>query len=414
MSRGSRELPGPGLDTVELGRIERLLAESDSQDVGRLFTEAELKDAGEGPQRVPRLAARFAAKEACCKLFPRELALGMIGPADFSVRRDAYGAPRVEVSRDAQYVLDRRCLAGISVSLTHTDASASAIATAQPRMIDVPWFGRMLYHLAPFRRRVVLDNLRRVFGDVLGEEDIQRLAQAYCAHFARFLVEFARMPFMSDARRKAWVRVENAESAIRAQAQGKGLLLLTGHFGNWEVATVIGMRQFPQYRGALHVVRRPLKPALLNAFVNRRFQRSGFGTLPKRGSLQVILDLLAEGAVLVYVLDQHAGGNDGVVVDFLGQPAGTFKSLAVLALHTGAPVVPVCGWREPDGRHVLRFEDPVPLIECDDPGEAIRRNTQSYSTALERMLLRHPEQWIWMHRRWKAAAASQVTPAPAS
>ena len=101
------------------------------------------------------------------------------------------------------------------------------------------------------------------------------------------------------------------------------------------------------------------------------------------------------------MFDQHAGGADGIPVDFFGHPAGTFKSLAVLALSTGAPVIPASSWREPDGTHVLRFEEPLPLIECEDVGEAIRRNTRAYNAALERMLLRHPEQWIWMHRRWK-------------
>ena len=191
------------------------------------------------------------------------------------------------------------------------------------------------------------------------------------------------------------------ESPIRAHEQGRGVLLLTGHFGNWEVATVAGITQFPQYRGLFHFVRRPFKPALLNEFVTRRFQRSGFGTLAKRGSLDAILELLGRGAIIVYVFDQHAGAKDGIPVDFFGHPAGTFKSLAVLALNTGAPVIPASSWREPDGTHVLRFEEPLPLIECDDIGEAIRRNTRAYNAALERMLLRHPEQWIWMHRRWK-------------
>ena len=89
---------------------------------------------------------------------------------------------------------------------------------------------------------------------------------------------------------------------------------------------------------------------------------------------------------------------------FTGYPAGTFKSVAILALTTGAPVIPASSWREPDGSHVLHFEEPLPLIECDDPGETIRRNTRSYNAALERLLLRHPEQWIWMHRRWKLDA----------
>jgi KDO2-lipid IV(A) lauroyltransferase len=398
-----------GLDTVEIVRLERLLLETAPEDLGRLFTEAELADAGQGPQRATRLAARFAAKEACCKLFPRETALGLIGPADFSIRRDAYGAPTVQLSHDAQALLYRYYLEAIRVSLTHTEASASAIAWADPRNIQVPWFGKFLYYGFPFRRRVVLGNLRRAF-DSLTEDQLRRLAQAYCGHFIRFLVEFVRFPLMSRARRQSWVRVENVESPIRAHDQGKGLLLLTGHFGNWEVATVAGLTQFPQYRGLFYFVRRPLKPFWLNEFVNYRFRRSGFGTLAKRGSLETILDLLSKGAILVYVLDQHAAGSDGIPVDFLGHPARTFKSLAVLALNTGAPVIPACCWREPDGSHVLRFEDPLPLIESDDIGEAIRQNTRSYNAALERMLLRHPEQWIWMHRRWKIDASPPRTP----
>ena len=101
MTPDPSQLPGPGLDTVEIARVERLLRERTPEELRRLFTEVELQDAGEGPQRAARLAARFAAKEACCKLFPRETALGVIGPADFSIRRDAYGAPCVELSREA-------------------------------------------------------------------------------------------------------------------------------------------------------------------------------------------------------------------------------------------------------------------------------------------------------------------------
>ena len=99
------------------------------------------------------------------------------------------------------------------------------------------------------------------------------------------------------------------------------------------------------------------------------------------------------------------------MADFLGHPASTFKSLAVLALNTGAPVIPALCWRGSDGTHVLRFEEPLPLIECEHPGEAIRQNTRSYNTALEKILLRHPEQWIWMHRRWKIGAAPRPAPA---
>src|SRR5262245_50151966 len=287
-----------GLDTVEIARMERLLQANPAEQLASVFSAGELESAGQGQGRAASLAARFAAKEACCKLFPRETALGTITAADFAVDRDGYVAPCVRASDNARAVLDRHRVAEIRVSLTHTETSASAIAWAEPRRTEAPWFGRWLYHLLPYRRGVVLGNLRRVFGDVLSEEEIRRLAQAYYAHYGRFLWEFGRFPFMSQQRRRSWIRVENMDAPLRAHRKGKGVLLLTGHFGNFEVSTVAGIGQFPQYRGLLHFVRRPIKTRIINDFVTRRFQRAGFGVLPKRGSLDRILDLLARGAII--------------------------------------------------------------------------------------------------------------------
>jgi KDO2-lipid IV(A) lauroyltransferase len=391
-----------GIDTVEISRVERLLADLQADELRKIFTERELQDAGQGAGRTASLAARFAAKEACCKLFPRETSLDTIEPSDFGVERDAYGAPHVVASPKAQAVLDRHRIAAIRVSLTHTDTSASAVAMAELKKTEVPWFGKLLYYLLPYRRGLVLENMRRAFGDVLPAEEIRRLAQAYYGHYARFAKEYVTVPFMSAERRKDYVRVENKESPIRAHEKGRGLLVLTGHFGNWEVSTTSGIKQFPQYKNLFQFVRRPLKPKFFNDLITWKFRRAGFGTISKFGSLDTILDLLAGGAIIVFIYDQHAGRKDGVVVDFLGHPAGTFKSLALIAMSTGAPVIPASSWREPDGTHVLRFEDPLTLIDCENVNEAIRKNTQLFNDTLGRLLLRHPEQWIWMHRRWKA------------
>lgn len=267
--------------------------------------------------------------------------------------------------------------------------------------VRVPFIGKLIYHLLPIRRRVMRSNLRRVFAGELDDEAIVRLAQAHYAHLARFLVEFVCFPFSSPARRAALARVENADACLRAHAKGKGVLVLTGHLGNWEVATVAGIGGFPQYRDRFHILRRPLYPPALDWLVTRRFRRAGLQVLPKKGALDRLLDRLAAGDAVAFVLDQHAGGRDGVWVDFFGHPAGTFRSLAIIALATGAPVVPMATWREPDGTHVLRFEEALPLLRRDDVGEAIRDNTRAYNAALERLILRHPEQWFWMHRRWK-------------
>src|SRR5262245_45440452 len=186
-----------GLDGGEVAGIEKLLATTPPADLIKFFSPTELDESGSGPGRAASLAARFAAKEACCKLFPRETALQLIAPPDFSVQRDNYGAPTVRVSTAAQTAMDRYRVGAIRLSLTHTSTSASAMAWAEPRQIEVPWFGKLLYYLFPFRRGLVLSNMRLVFGDVLNSDEIRRLAQAYFGHFVRFMIEFVKLPFMS-------------------------------------------------------------------------------------------------------------------------------------------------------------------------------------------------------------------------
>jgi KDO2-lipid IV(A) lauroyltransferase len=393
-----------GIDTVAIARIERLLRETPPSGLLQIFSAEELTHAGDGPGRAASLAARFAAKEACVKLFPREAALWQIEPQDFSVTRDNYGAPQVVCTPRAAAVLARHRVGRIALSLTHEAGSASAVALAEPMTTEVPLAGRLLYTLLPLRRRVILANLERVFGETVSHAEIVRLAQAHYGHLWRLAGEFFRFRWMSRARKAALIRVENVDVLLAALAEGKGVLCLTGHFGNWEVATIAGLDQYPGRRGQFHFVRRAIKPRWLDAFVTRRFNKAGFGVIPKRGSLDFILERLAAGDMIVFPFDQHAQPPDGIEVDFFGHPAWTFKSVAIIALATGAPVVPAASWREPDGRHVLRFETALSPIECADTTEAIRRNTRAYNETLERLILRRPEQWYWVHRRWKSVA----------
>jgi len=390
-----------GVDSVEISRIERLLAQTPADQLQQLFSAQELADSGDGPGRVASLAARFAAKEACTKLFAREAALGAIGPVDFSIVRDAYGAPTVQLSDAAELALGRNRLKSISVSLSHDRNQATAMALAQTDAAAPSRAARLFYMLMPFRRKVVLDNLRRVYGAVADDAEITRLAQVHYGHLGRLLWEFLRAPFQSQQQRKAMVRVDNLQALLDAHALGKGVLVLTGHFGNFEVATTAGLSSFPQAKGRFHFVRRPIRPEWLDRLVTRRFRQAGFGVLPKRGGLDAILERLAAGDLVVFPFDQHAQRKDGVKVEFFGHPAGTLRSLAVIALSTGAPVVPASCWREDPTHHVLRFEAALTAVEHADVNEAIRLNTRAFNQALERLIVRRPEQWWWVHRRWK-------------
>lgn len=390
-----------GIDSVTIERIERLLRETPPEGLLTIFPAHELADAGEGPGRAASLAARFAAKEACLKLFPRGAALGQVEATDFSVERDAYGAPQLVCNAAAQYQLDLNRIARIELSLTHDRVSASAVALAIPARSKPSRAGRFIARFVPPRSEVVMGNLRRVFGATVDDAEITRLAAAHYGHLWRLLGEFIRFRWLSAARKRAMVRVEGLDNFIAARDQGKGILILTGHFGNWEVSTTAGIAQFPEMRGKFHFVRRPIKPAWLDRLVTRRFEAAGFGVFSKRDSLDAMLASLAKGDAVVLPFDQHAGPPEGIAVDFLGHPAWTFKSLAIIALSTGAPVLPGSSWREPDGSHVLRFEPPLAPIEHDSTTEAIRLNTRAYNAALEKLVVRHPEQWYWVHRRWK-------------
>jgi KDO2-lipid IV(A) lauroyltransferase len=392
-----------GIDTVDIARIERLLATTPLEELGKLFSPSELDDAGHGEGRAASLAARYAAKEACIKLFPHELAAGRIEPADFSIARDAYGAPRVVPNANARAIMDRARIGGIAVSLSHDRTSASAVTLALAQTTPIPLAGRVLYKLLPIRRGVIVENLRRVFGRNVPEDEIARLAQAHYAHLWQLGREFLRFRWMSPEAKREIVRVENVATFVDVFHRHKGVLIVTGHFGNWEVATIAGLQHYPEVRGRFHFVRRPIKPGWLDALVTRRFNAWGFGVVAKRGSLDRIVSLLERGDIVVFPFDQFAAGADGIDVEFFGEAVGTFKSLAVLALATGAPVLPAACWREPDGRHVLRFEAPVPPVDVANTNEAIARTTRAYNAALERLVVRHPEQWWWVHRRWRRA-----------
>jgi KDO2-lipid IV(A) lauroyltransferase len=392
-----------GIDTVEISRIEKLLGDLDEAALRDFFSDEELSDAGKGsgPARAQKLAARFAAKEACCKLFPKEICLGTIEPYDFSVSRDGYGQPGIVPSERARAVMNRHRVARISLSMTHTDTSATAIASIEPGEVIVPWYGKFIYHVLPLRRRVVMENLHRVFGETLTELQIAGIAQAFYGHLVKFVGEFVTLPFLSDARKESLIRIEGGEHLLAALAQGRGVLLLAGHFGNWEVSTVAGIARFRDYHGRFHFIRRPLKPKWFNDFMMRRFRKAGFGTLDKAGSLDEILELLEQNHIVVSIFDQFTVKKYGIPSQFFGHPAHTFKSLAVLAQFTGAAVIPSSSWREADGTHVLLFEAPVEIVTEGRTRDIISVNTKRFNEVLERIILRHPEQWIWMHKRWK-------------
>lgn len=269
--------------------------------------------------------------------------------------------------------------------------------------ITPSFWGKFFYYCLPFRKTVVLSNMRFVFGQQLDSNQIKKLAQCFYSHIARSIRENIVLRFMNEEQVKAKATVIGAEYMFEAAKHNKGIAVLTGHFGNWEFAPIAGILNFKAFQGRFHFIRKTLKNKKLEHWLFRRYYRAGLGVIPKKNSLNRVCDVLAEEQAVVFVMDQHASiqAKDGILVDFFGKKAGTYRSLATIARYTQVPVVPAASYRQKDGTHVLEFFPPINWQEHENTKQALYQNTLAYNQALELMVLAHPEQWLWMHKRWK-------------
>ena len=281
----------------------------------------------------------------------------------------------------------------------------SAIANPELAILSLPvtWGGRFLYHCVPYRRRVVMKNIDQVYGDQLTANAKLHLAKAFYSHVAKCLKEFVQMRFIKTERLQELVEVRGHEHMLAVAAQKKGVLVVTGHFGNWEMAPIGGILNFTQFQGKFHFIRRILGNKFIERLVFKDYTEAGLNVIPQRHSLHRICDVLEQNHAVIFVLDQHASlvNRDGVAVEFFGKKAGTYRSLATIARYTGLPVVPAANYRLPNGQHVLEFYEPIPWQAHESTADALYYNTLAYNQALEKIILAHPEQWSWFHKRWK-------------
>ncbi|HQZ39032.1 MAG TPA: lysophospholipid acyltransferase family protein [Vicinamibacterales bacterium] len=257
--------------------------------------------------------------------------------------------------------------------------------------------GMAFYTLDRPHRRVALGNLAECFpGRTLAER--RRIARRTFRHFGRLLLELLRFSALSDARRIALVEVEGAERVRQAYAQGRGVLFFTGHFGYWELHAIHHGTAFEP----IGVLARALDNPRLNTLLEQVRGATGNHCIYRQGAVRRVLRTLAGGHGVAMLIDQHMHSPDAIWVDFFERPAATTSTLAALALRTGAPVVPVFALPQPGGRFKFVYEPPVDPPPADHP-DAIAEFTQRCTDVLEMYVRRHPDLWLWMHRRWRDA-----------
>ncbi len=244
--------------------------------------------------------------------------------------------------------------------------------------------------------RIARDNLRSAFGDAMSEAQLERIHRKCWRHFGRITFDALAFPRLGKQSLGSTVNVVGLDHAREAFARGHGALVFSAHFGHWEAgAYAMGLLEIP-----FAVIAR----AIDNPAVDRRLieLRRGTGNevIPKRRAVRESMRAVARGSGVAILIDQDAG-KDGVFVPYFGRLASTTPTLALLALRTEAPIVPVFAYMEPDGTITVHIE---PIVETGGTGDRdadVLRLTARCTAIVEKWARSRPEQWLWMHRRWK-------------
>jgi Kdo2-lipid IVA lauroyltransferase/acyltransferase len=256
---------------------------------------------------------------------------------------------------------------------------------------------QILFGLLPKLRRTADFNLRLAFPDW---DDARRaeVIRGMVRNLGWMAAEFARLPKYIDENIDQVVILDGHENFLAGQRRGKGVLYLTGHIGAWELSSFAhALYGFP-----LHYMARPLDNPRVDALVNRYRCLSGNRPIFKNESARALLKILRDSGTVGILADQNTMPEEGVFVDFFGKSACTTTGIARVALHTDAAVVPgYAYWDEAIGKYRLRFERAVELVRTGDAEKDILVNTQNFTKVIEAIIRKYPEQWVWVHARWK-------------
>jgi KDO2-lipid IV(A) lauroyltransferase len=254
--------------------------------------------------------------------------------------------------------------------------------------------GRAGYALG-IRRRVALDNLTLALPELSASERRAIARRAY-GNLGAGLLDFLALPSLRDDEVFGLLDFEGYDIYERAAREGKGVVVATAHTGAWELmAAAMARKGHP-----VHLVTRTLRGAVNQHLVATR-ARSGLIEIPARGALAAGVAALRQGAVVANLLDQNMLLRRGIFVDFFGHPACTTPAASLMARRSGAPTIVALAEQLPDGRARLTFEGPFPLPRTGHSAADVHAHTQQLVSVLEAHIRRRPDQWLWLHRRWK-------------
>jgi KDO2-lipid IV(A) lauroyltransferase len=265
--------------------------------------------------------------------------------------------------------------------------------------------GLAAYLLYSRLRRVGMRNLDLAFpAKSLSEKN--RILRGVYINLGRMLAEFALFPRYTRDNVGRVAVYEGFQNFAEAQARGKGVIFLTAHFGGWEVSSFA----HSLYGHPMDIVMRPLDNPYVDALVDRYRTLHGNRTFPKQDFARGLLSALKQGETVGILMDTNMTPPQGAFVDFFGVPACTATGIARVALHTDAAVLPAFGiWDKNLGKYKVSFEPALKLVRTGDADADAIANTAMFTKVIERYVARYPDQWLWLHRRWKTRPEGEPT-----
>ncbi len=256
--------------------------------------------------------------------------------------------------------------------------------------------GQILFLADRKHRNIALNNLTRSFGHEKTQDEIKTLARQVFKNFSLIIFELAWSLSLDRRDFDKYFQINGLSNFKTAFKKNKGVLFVTAHIGNWELLSIVAVITGKK----INVVFRPLDFLPLNKFLIDFRTRFGSELISFRHSMRKMLSCLKKNEGVLVLMDQNVDWYEGAFVDFFDHRAATNKGLALLALKTGAPVVPVFLVRKGSG-FKAEFLPEIPLIKTGDKTKDVEENTQQYNKIIESFIRQYPDQWFWIHQRWK-------------